>query len=86
MEKIAAIKFKQLLQRKKKDKSYDSLFWDGSKPLLSMDPMKNDKILLSKMVKSFQKYKRYYECYFSFTASFNIFKIVNFLCNLFQER
>ena len=65
MEKIAAIKFKQLLLRKKREKSYDSLFWNGSKPLLSKDPMKNDKILLSKIVKSYQKYSRYYECYFS---------------------
>ena len=59
MEKIAVIKFKQLLQRKKGEHNDDPLFWNGSKLLLNMDPMLNDKILLSKIVKSFQKYSRY---------------------------
>ena len=58
MEKIAAIKFKQLLERKKGESDYASLFWNGSKILLNMDPMMNDKILLSKIVKSNRKYSR----------------------------
>ena len=58
MEKIAAIKFKQLLERKKREPDYAAPFWNGSKILLNMDPMMNDKILLSKIVKSNQKYSR----------------------------
>ena len=56
MDKIAVVKFKQLLQQRKRKMSREKLFWKGSKILLNKDPMLNDKILLSKIFKSYQKY------------------------------